>query len=379
MEKILTDNNKEEEIFQLDDESDLDLDKDNEDEDIEPTDAELAELEKENADGNMDEISDIDIRNTNDGQDKDLFQIFMKKAIKFPLLTKEEEQKSARTGEAGKKKLVNHNLRLVVKIAIKKYQNQGLELMELIQEGILGLFCAAEKFDPERGRFATYATWWIRQKIIRALVEQSHTIRIPVYMMELLNKLDRTKEYLRQELGREADEEEVAEKMGIKAEKVKKLREIKALHKPASLSAPTDNHSHKDEGGRPLENFQAINKNQPQEEEEEIDQEKLWAMVSQALHCDGDGRIHKIVAERNRGRSLKEIMDEMEITELTKKEKYFYILARRNDNILEKEDNTLDKIGQEFGLTRERIRQMEAKAIRQLSHPKWRKEFKKFL
>jgi RNA polymerase primary sigma factor len=337
---------------------------------IEPAEAELTELEKENEGEPSILFEDLDANDKS--KDKDILQIYMKEAKKYPVLSKEEEQKWARAGELGRKKLVEHNLLLVVKIA-HKYKNRGLALVDLIQEGNLGLIRATEKFEPERGfKFSTYATWWIRQAITRAISDKSRVIRVPVHMVEQLNRFNRTENYLRQELERWPEDEEVAEEMGLKVEKIRKFRSIRIRGRTDSLSDPIDSHSSKSEAGDLREDFIEDTTIKSPEEATSIENLKFWTAVSQILRCDNNGRMLKIVSERNQGKSLKEILAERGITELTKSEKLFYVLARRGVN-------TLEQISQEFGLTRERIRQLETMALKQLQYPKRKKQLEQFL
>ncbi|MFA6609047.1 MAG: sigma-70 family RNA polymerase sigma factor [Candidatus Paceibacterota bacterium] len=316
------------------------------------------------------------------GDNRTLLQFLLSDIGKHDPLTKEQEvdlfkriESAAQAGGKDKtaiNKLINPNMRLVLHIA-RKYLNQGIDLMDLVQEGSIGLAKAVEKFDYHKGyKFSTYATWWIRQAVTRALADQSRTVRIPVHMVERINKLGRTERYLYQNLNRQPSDQEIADQMEITIEKVAKIKAIKSRGNPVSLSAPVNNHSHKDEGGDQLEDFVAGEKNDsPEESAIEEEQHKIWLTVSRVLGCDGGGRIFRIVSERKQGRILKEILDEMNITNLTKPEKCFYVLFRRDEN-------TLEAISEDFGLTRERIRQIEAMALKKLQHKKWRKEFKQF-
>lgn len=271
----------------------------------------------------------------------DPVRMYLKEIGKVPLLSPEEEIDLARRMEEGdeeaKRKLVEANLRLVVSIA-KKYVGRGMLFLDLIQEGNLGLIKAVEKFDYTKGyKFSTYATWWIRQAITRSIADQARTIRIPVHMVETINKLVRVSRQLLQELDREPTPEEIAHEMDIPEEKVREI--MKIAQEPVSLETPIG-----EEEDSHLGDFI-----------EDEDAPAPAAAASFMLLKEQLGGVLETLTDR-----------EKRVLEL-------------RFGIEDGRPRTLEEVGREFGVTRERIRQIEAKALRKLRHPSRSKKLKDYL
>lgn len=271
----------------------------------------------------------------------DAVRMYLKEIGKVPLLTGAEERELAIRMEQGDeeatKKLCESNLRLVVSIA-KRYLNRGLSFLDLIQEGNLGLIKAVDKFDYTKGyKFSTYATWWIRQAITRSIADQARTIRIPVHMVETINKLIRISRQLLQELGREPTSEEIAKEMGITVEKVREIKKIS--QDPVSLETPIG-----EEEDSHLGDF--------------IPDDDVPAPVEAAAYS-----------------MLKEQLMEVLDTLSDREKKVLMLRFGLEDG----RPRTLEEVGKEFNVTRERIRQIEAKALRKLRHPSRSKKLRDYL
>src|ERR1700736_2538942 len=271
----------------------------------------------------------------------DPVRMYLKEIGRVALLKAEQEVTLAKAIEAGdddsKHKLTEANLRLVVSIA-KKYIGRGMSFLDLIQEGNMGLIRAVEKFDYHKGyKFSTYATWWIRQAITRAIADQARTIRIPVHMVETINKLVRVSRRLLQELGREPSDEEIAEEMGITPDKVREI--VKVSQDPVSLETPIG-----------------------EEEDSHL----------------GDFVEDKEATSPSDAASLTMLHNEVEdiLDTLTPRERR---VLQLRFGLIDGHQRTLEEVGKRFGVTRERIRQIEAKALRKLRHPSRSKKLRDYL
>ncbi|MCQ4635949.1 RNA polymerase sigma factor RpoD [Anaerovorax odorimutans] len=318
---------------------------------VEPDDIELSELEGEEVEdpdveaviaesGNTKEI-DLEATIPKGIAVDDPVRMYLKEIGKVPLLTAQEEIDLAKRMEAGdeaaKQKLCEANLRLVVSIA-KKYVGRGMLFLDLIQEGNLGLIKAVDKFDWKKGyKFSTYATWWIRQAITRSIADQARTIRIPVHMVETINKLIRVSRQLIQEKGREATPEEIAEEMGISEEKVREI--LKIAQEPVSLETPIG---------------------------EEEDSHLGDFIPDEDVPAPAEAAAFSMLKEQ-----LVEVLDT-----LTEREQK---VLKLRFGLEDGRARTLEEVGKRFDVTRERIRQIEAKALRKLRHPSRSKKLKDYL
>lgn len=299
------------------------------------------DLNDDTEDADVVEDADVDLTVPEGVGIDDPVRMYLKEIGRVPLLTAEEEIELAKRMEQGdegaKRRLAEANLRLVVSIA-KRYVGRGMLFLDLIQEGNLGLIKAVEKFDYTKGyKFSTYATWWIRQAITRAIADQARTIRIPVHMVETINKLIRISRQLLQELGREPAPEEIAVQMDIPVERVREI--MKIAQEPVSLETPIG-----EEEDSHLGDF--------------IPDEDAPAPSEAASFI-----------------LLKEQLEEVLETLTPREEKVLRLRFGLDDG----RTRTLEEVGQEFGVTRERIRQIEAKALRKLRHPSRSKKLKDYL
>lgn len=322
--------------------------------DLDGDDLDIALLETEDGDVSLsvlgeelppddleDEVIDLDLSVPEGVGIDDPVRMYLKEIGRVPLLSAEEEVRLAKRMEQGdeeaKKQLAEANLRLVVSIA-KRYVGRGMLFLDLIQEGNLGLIKAVEKFDYGKGfKFSTYATWWIRQAITRAIADQARTIRIPVHMVETINKLIRVSRQLLQELGRDPTPEEIAAAMEIPVERVREIQKV--AQEPVSLETPIG-----EEEDSHLGDF--------------IEDEDAPAPAEAASYI-----------------LLKEQLESVLDTLTAREEKVLRLRFGLDDG----RSRTLEEVGQEFGVTRERIRQIEAKALRKLRHPSRSRKLKDYL
>lgn len=287
------------------------------------------------------EVDDRDLSAPTGVKINDPVRMYLKEIGRVPLLTADEEVSLALKIEQGdqeaKQRLSEANLRLVVSIA-KRYVGRGMQFLDLIQEGNMGLMKAVEKFDYRKGfKFSTYATWWIRQAITRAIADQARTIRIPVHMVETINKLIRIQRQLLQELGKEPTPEQIAEKMEMPTEKVREI--LKIAQEPVSLETPIG---------------------------EEDDSHLGDFIEDQEATSPAEHAAYELLKEQ-----LEDVLDT-----LTDREEN---VLRLRFGIDDGRTRTLEEVGKVFGVTRERIRQIEAKALRKLRHPSRSKQLKDFL
>ena len=314
-------------VLKMSNDDDMDPDLFTEDEDPDPED----EIDMEHIDLSVPEGVSVD----------DPVRMYLKEIGKVPLLSPDEEIELAKKielgDEAAKKKLAEANLRLVVSIA-KRYVGRGMQLLDLIQEGNLGLIKAVEKFDYRKGyKFSTYATWWIRQAITRAIADQARTIRIPVHMVETINRLVRTQRQLVQKLGREATPEELAKELDMPVDRVREI--MKISQDPVSLETPIG---------------------------EEEDSHLGDFIQDDNVEVPADAATYTLLHEQ-----LMEVL-----STLTEREQK---VLRLRFGLDDERPRTLEEVGRQFNVTRERIRQIEAKALRKLRHPSRSKVLKDYL
>ena len=314
-------------VLKMSNDDDMDPDLFSEDEDADPEDA----IDVEHIDLSVPEGIGVD----------DPVRMYLKEIGKVPLLSPDDEIELAKKIELGdeeaKKKLAESNLRLVLSIA-KRYAGRGMQLLDLIQEGNLGLIKAVEKFDYRKGyKFSTYATWWIRQAITRAIADQARTIRIPVHMVETINRLVRTQRQLVQKLGREATPEELAKELDMPVERVREI--MKISQDPVSLETPIG---------------------------EEEDSHLGDFIQDNNVEVPADAATYTLLHEQ--------LMDVL--STLTEREQK---VLRLRFGLDDGRPRTLEEVGRQFNVTRERIRQIEAKALRKLRHPSRSKILKDYL
>ena len=314
-------------VLKMSNDDDMDPDLFTEDEDPDPED----EIDMEHIDLSVPEGVSVD----------DPVRMYLKEIGKVPLLSPDEEIELAKKielgDEAAKKKLAEANLRLVVSIA-KRYVGRGMQLLDLIEEGNLGLIKAVEKFDYRKGyKFSTYATWWIRQAITRAIADQARTIRIPVHMVETINRLVRTQRQLVQKLGREATPEELAKELDMPVDRVREI--MKISQDPVSLETPIG---------------------------EEEDSHLGDFIQDDNVEVPADAATYTLLHEQ-----LMEVL-----STLTEREQK---VLRLRFGLDDGRPRTLEEVGRQFNVTRERIRQIEAKALRKLRHPSRSKVLKDYL
>ena len=317
---------------------------------LEISDDELPPIDEDHVPDNeelstIEEVTDEEMANASNVEESiatdDPVRMYLKEIGKVPLLTPEEEQDLARRMSEGddlaRQKLTEANLRLVVSIA-KRYVGRGMLFLDLIQEGNLGLMKAVEKFDYTKGyKFSTYATWWIRQSITRAIADQARTIRIPVHMVETINKVVRASRQLLQELGHDPTAEEIAEALGMPTDKVRDI--LKIAQEPVSLETPIG-------------------------EEED-------SHLGDFISDEGASEPSEAASQSLLNEALLEVMDT-----LTEREQR---VLKLRFGLEDGRTRTLEEVGKEFNVTRERIRQIEAKALRKLRHPSRSKRLRDFL
>ena len=338
---VQLDEEKTEKVIDLLEASGVDVLRISDDKDDADDDALILELEESGEVPDEDEIENIDLSVPDGVSIDDPVRMYLKEIGKVPLLSADEEVELAKRMENGdieaKKKLAEANLRLVVSIA-KRYVGRGMLFLDLIQEGNLGLIEAVEKFDYKKGyKFSTYATWWIRQAITRAIADQARTIRIPVHMVETINKYVRVQRQLLQELGREPQPEEIAKHMNMPVDRVREIQKISL--EPVSLETPIG-------------------------EEED-------SHLGDFIQDDNV----PVPAEAAAFTLLREQLDEVLGTLTEREQKVLKLRFGLEDG----RARTLEEVGKEFKVTRERIRQIEAKALRKLRHPSRSRKLKDYL